>query len=171
MRANDLNPGLASRAIILIRLMVGGVFLVEGILKFLRPEELAAGRFEKIGLPSPHLLGPCVGGIEVICGAMVLVGLLTRWATIPLLGVISVAILSTKIPILLGTGFWGFKLAKLAHYGLLDMVHEARTDLSMLLGLVFLLLVGGGCWSLEAKLGAGGGQASSGAGSSADKRH
>ena len=76
-----------------------------------------------------------------------LVGLLTRLAAIPLLIDISVAILSTKIPILLGHGFWTFTLPKLARYGFLSMMHEARTDFSMWLGLIFLLIVGPGRWS------------------------
>jgi uncharacterized membrane protein YphA (DoxX/SURF4 family) len=64
----------------------------------------------------------------------------------------TVAILSTKIPILLGYGFWGFSLRKLDHYGFWAMAHESRTDVSMLLGAVFLLIVGAGPWSLDALL-------------------
>jgi len=139
---------------VLIRLMVGGVFFLEGVLKFLYPGELGAGRFAKIGIPMPDVLGPFVGGVETICGALLLVGLLTRLASIPLLIDISVAILSTKIPILLGRGFWMFTLMKLPRYGFLSLLHEARTDLSMWLGLIFLLIVGAGPWSIDARLGA-----------------
>ncbi len=142
-------PQLTARAVALIRLMVGGVFLVEGILKFLYPEELAAGRFAKIGIPAPEVLGPFVAGVETLCGAIVLLGLLTRLAAIPLLIDISVAIISTKMPVLLGHGFWHFAAPKTQHFGFLSMVHEARTDFSMWLGLVFLLIVGGGAWALE----------------------
>jgi len=91
--------------------------------------------------------------VETLCGALVLIGLFTRLAAIPLLINISVAILSTKIPILLGHGFWTFTLAKLPRYGFLSMMHEARTDFSMLCGLLFLLIVGAGAWSLDARLG------------------
>jgi putative oxidoreductase len=133
--------------------MVGGVFFVEGVLKFLHPGELGAGRFAKIGIPMPGALGPFVGGVETICGALLLMGLLTRLASVPLLINISVAILSTKIPILLGHGFWTFTVAKLPRYGFLSMLHEARTDLSMWLALVFLLIVGAGPWSIDAKIG------------------
>lgn len=143
------GPQVTARCVALIRLMVGGVFLVEGILKFLEPEALAAGRFSKIGIPAPELLGPFVAGVETVCGALVLLGVLTRLSAIPLLIDISVAILSTKIPVLLGHGFWGFALPKLSHYGFLSMVHEARTDFSMSLGLVFLIIVGGGSLSLD----------------------
>jgi uncharacterized membrane protein YphA (DoxX/SURF4 family) len=146
------GPETIARAVLLVRLMIGGVFLVEGLLKFLYPAELGAGRFAKIGLPAPEVLGPFVAGVETVCGALVLLGLFTRLAALPLLINISVAIISTKIPLLLGHGFWGFSLAKLARYGFLSMVHEARTDFSMWLGLVFLLLVGGGGWALDALL-------------------
>src|SRR5439155_12255142 len=95
---------------VLVRLLIGSVFVSEGIQKFLYPAELAAGRFTKIGIPAPETMGPFVGGCEIVCGALLIIGLLTRPATIVLLIDISVAILSTKIPILLGHGFWGFSL-------------------------------------------------------------
>ncbi|MGA2241375.1 MAG: DoxX family protein [Verrucomicrobiota bacterium] len=144
----------APDAAVLIRLMVGGVFFVEGILKFLYPAALGAGRFAKIGIPVPEVMGPFVGSVEIVCGALVLIGLLTRLAAIPLLINISVAILSTKIPILLGHGFWMFTLPDLPRYGFLSMMHEARTDFSMVLGLIFLICTGAGRWSVDARLAA-----------------
>jgi uncharacterized membrane protein YphA (DoxX/SURF4 family) len=117
--------------------MVGAVFLSEGLQKFLFPATIGAGRFAKIGLPNPEFLGPLVGSFEIVCGALILLGLLTRLAAIPLTVVILVAIVSTKIPILLQEGFW-------------KMAHEARTDWSMLLGALFLLVVGAGPISLDA---------------------
>jgi uncharacterized membrane protein YphA (DoxX/SURF4 family) len=142
----------APAATILVRIMTGSVFLSEGIQKFLYPEELAAGRFAKIGIPTPETMGPLVGACEVLCGALLIVGFLTRLAAIVLLVDISVAIVSTKIPVLLGHGFWGFSLMKLPRYGFWTMMHEARTDLSMWLGLLFLLIVGAGPWSFDATL-------------------
>jgi putative oxidoreductase len=142
----------APAAVILIRLIVGGVFLAEGIQKFLFPAEVGAGRFAKIGIPNPEMMGPFVGVVESVCGALILVGLLTRLATIPLIINMLVAILTTKIPILLGHGFWGFSLRNLPYYGFWGMVHESRTDFSMLLGSLFLLIVGAGTWSLDARL-------------------
>lgn len=139
----------SARTVVLIRLLVGWVFLVEGLLKFLLPEELGASRFAAIGIPAPRLMGPFVGALEIGCGVLVLVGLLTRLAAFLLTIDISVAIFTTKIPILLGHGYLGFGLPKLKHYGLLSMLHEARTDLSMLLGLIFLLLAGAGGLSLD----------------------
>ena len=130
----------APGAVLLIRLMVGSVFLSEGIQKFLFPNQLGVGRFLKIGLPSPEVLAPFVGGVEVVGGTLVLLGLLTRLAAVPLLGVMSVALVSTKWPILVASGFWA-------------LAHEARTDWSMTLGALFLLIVGGGRWSLDARLG------------------
>jgi uncharacterized membrane protein YphA (DoxX/SURF4 family) len=140
----------APAATVLVRLLVGAVFFEEGIQKFLFPDLLGAGRFARIGIPAPEMMGPFVGGVEIICGALIVLGLLTRLAAIPLLINISVAILSTKIPILLGHDFLGFHVAKLARYGFWSMASEARTDFSMLLGLLFLLVVGAGRFSADA---------------------
>jgi uncharacterized membrane protein YphA (DoxX/SURF4 family) len=127
----------APAAVILIRLMVGAVFVSEGTQKFLYPAEVGAGRFEKIGIPSPEVVAPVVGGFEIACGTLVLLGLATRLAVVPLLVIMLTAIVSTKIPILMDQGFW-------------KMAHESRTDWSMLLGSLLLLVVGGGQWSLDA---------------------
>jgi putative oxidoreductase len=136
--------------VILIRLLVGFVFFEEGIQKFLFPAVMGSGRFARIGIPAPDVTGPFVGGVEILCGALLVIGLLTRLATIPLLVDITVAILSTKVPILLGHGYGPFALPQLARYGFWSMASEARTDFSMLVGLVFLLIVGPGPWSLDA---------------------
>jgi putative oxidoreductase len=93
----------------------------------------------KIGIPWPQVMAPFVGVVEIVCGSLLLIGLVTRVATVPLLIDISVATYSTKIVTFAKNGFWG-------------TMHEARTDVSMLLGLVFLLLVGAGAWSLDAWL-------------------
>ena len=142
----------APSAVFLIRLMVGMVFVSEGIQKFLYPERLGAGRFAEIGIPFPGVMAPLVASVEFVCGACVLLGLLTRLAVIPLLIDMVVAIVSTKLPILLGHGFWGFRLPKLEQYGFWSMLHEARTDFSMFLALLFLLLVGAGGWSFDKRL-------------------
>jgi uncharacterized membrane protein YphA (DoxX/SURF4 family) len=143
----------APNATVLIRLMVGAVFFEEGIQKFLFANLMGAGRFARIGIPSPEVMGPFVGTLEIICGALILAGLLTRLAAIPLSINISVAIISTKIPILLGHDFLCFHVAKLARYGFWSMASEARTDFSMLMGLFFLLVVGAGHNSADACLG------------------
>jgi putative oxidoreductase len=141
----------APRSVILIRIVVGWVFLSEGIQKFIYPAENGAGRFARIGIPSADVMGPFVGVVEILCGALIVVGLLTRLAAIPLIIDMLVALLSTKVPILVGHGFWGFSLRTLPYYGFWGMFHEARTDLAMLFGSIFLLIVGGGLWSMDAR--------------------
>lgn len=126
------------RAVILIRILVGWVFISEGIQKFLFPAALGAGRFARLGLPLPQFLAPFVGFVEIFCGAFLILGLFTRWVAIPLLAIILTAIATTKIPQLFmpGQGIW-------------YMLHDARTDFSMLLGLIFLLIVGAGPLSID----------------------
>ena len=142
----------ASPAVILIRLLVGAIFLSEGIQKFLFAAEVGVGRFAKIGIPSPEMIAPFVGVVEAVCGLLLLLGLMTRLAAVPLIITMLVAILSTKIPILLGHGFWSFSLRNLPYYGFWGMAHEIRTDWSLLLGSIFLLIVGAGKWSADAYL-------------------
>jgi uncharacterized membrane protein YphA (DoxX/SURF4 family) len=77
-------------------MVVGTVFLSEGIQKFLFEELRGAGRFEKIGLPSPELLGPLVGGTEIICGILILLGFYTRLAVIPTIIIMLAAFFTTK---------------------------------------------------------------------------
>jgi uncharacterized membrane protein YphA (DoxX/SURF4 family) len=142
----------APPVVVLIRLIVGTIFLSEGIQKFLYSSEVGAGRFVKIGIPSPEIMAPFVGVVETVCGLLLRLGLLTRLAAIPLIITILVAILSTKIPVLLGHGFWGFSLRNVSYYGFWGMAHEIRTDWSLLLGSIFLLVVGAGRWSADAYL-------------------
>ncbi|TVR18748.1 MAG: DoxX family protein [Balneolaceae bacterium] len=137
------------KAIILIRLLVGFVFLFEGIQKFLYPALRGAGRFERIGIPFPEFSATLVGGFEIIFGLMVLAGLLTRFSVIPLIVIMLTAIFTTKIPILIGSEMLGFSLRELDYYGFLSMMHESRNDLAMLLGSIFLLIKGGGAWSVD----------------------
>ena len=152
MNVRWLLSSNAPAATLLIRILVGAVFLSEGVQKFLFPTELGVGRFVRIGIPAPEVMGPFVGGVEIAAGALVLLGLLTRPAALVLLINISVAIISTKIPILLGHGFWLFTLPKLPRYGFWSMAHEARTDFCMWLGCLFLILVGAGTLSFDSLL-------------------
>ncbi len=138
---------------ILIRLLVGlVVFFPEGMQKLAFPDILGAGRFANIGIPYPNLMGPLVGVVETICGALIILGLFTRLASIPLIVIMIVAIVSTKVPIFLGQDFWIFHLPKLPRYGFWSTMHEARDDFGMLLGSLYLLIEGGGAWSLDALL-------------------
>ena len=130
------------KATLLIRVLVGWVFLSEGIQKFLFPESLGVGRFAKIGILDPSFSAPFVGVVEILFGTLIIVGFLTRLSAVPLLIDIAVAIATTKIPMLLGKGFWA-------------AAHEARTDLSMLFGLLFLLIEGAGALSMDHRLSRG----------------
>ena len=142
MRFRTLLTTPPDPTVLLIRLAVGVVFVSEGVQKFLFPAELGAGRFAKIGLPAPEFLGPFVGTFEVGCGLLVLLGLLTRLASGPLLVIMLVSIASTKVELLASKGFWA-------------MLHESRTDWAMLLGSLFLLIKGGGKWSVDERLTSG----------------
>lgn len=119
--------------------MVGVVFLSEGIQKLLFADTLGSGRFARIGLPNPEFLGPFVGVFEIACGILLLLGLLTRLAAVPLTTIMLVAIATTKAGVLSTGGFW-------------EMMHGSRTDWSMLLGSIFLLIKGGGKWSADQAL-------------------
>ncbi len=130
----------APTATVLIRLLVGGVFLSEGIQKFLFPETLGVGRFLKIGIPVPTVTAPFVSVVEIVGGALLVAGLFTRLAAVPLIVDMLVAIASTKIPFFLKNGFWA-------------AAHEARVDYAMLLGSLFLLIVGSRPLSLDARVG------------------
>ncbi|MFF0458384.1 DoxX family protein [Nocardia africana] len=132
-------------AVICIRVAVGLVFLSEGIQKFVYPHALGPGRFDKIGIPAPTFFADLDGVVEIACGALILLGLLTRPATVPLLIDIGLAIVLTKLRELRPGGFGGV-------HGFWGMAHDARTDFAMLLGLIFLLWVGPGRWSLDAVL-------------------
>ncbi|MBX3425998.1 MAG: DoxX family protein [Pirellulales bacterium] len=132
-RRGTINP---ATAVVLIRLMVGAVFVSEGTQKFLFPAEVGSGRFAKIGIPFPEIVAPLVGGVEIGCGLLVLLGAWTRLAAIPLIVIMLTALATTKLPILQEQGFW-------------KAAHESRTDWSMLLGSIFLLLVGGGTRSVD----------------------
>lgn len=136
---------------ILIRVVVGLIFLTEGILKFVYPGELGAGRFVHIGLPFPHILAPFVGAVEIAGGVALLLSLYAGDAALLLLIVILTAIATTKVPILVGHRLGVFAPPKLDHYGLLSFIHEARTDLAMLFGLVAILLDNGMKFSLRGK--------------------
>jgi len=130
----------AHPATFFVRLAVGWVFLSEGIQKFLFSAELGAGRFAKIGIPAPEFFGPFVGLVEIVGGTLLVLGLLTRFAALPLVVDMVVAIATTKVPILTDKGLWAAS-------------HEARTDLLCLFASLYLLIAGAGSWSLDARLG------------------
>jgi putative oxidoreductase len=136
------NPRLQLKdgSAIFIRLAVGLIFLTQGILKYIDPH-MGVLRFTRIGFPFPDFTAHFVGSFEIVCGLLVLVGLLTRLACVPLLIVILTAIATTKIPELWrpDQGFW-------------FMVSDARTDFALTMSLIFLISFGAGLWSLDARL-------------------
>jgi putative oxidoreductase len=134
---------VGQRANLVVRLLVGLVFLPEGIKKFLFPEQWGAGRFARIGIPAPEQMAHFVGVVEIVFGALLIVGLLTRLSSIPLLVDMCVAIATTKIPLL-----W-HATAVSSKVGFWSMQAESRTDFAMLMGLLFLLQAGAGPLSLD----------------------
>lgn len=142
-----LTTTRAPAAVLLIRLYVGVVFACEGMLKFLRPDALGTGRFDKAGIPVPGFFAPFDGIAETACGVMILVGLFTRLAVLPMVIDMLGALLITKVPIL-----WGHAALFRAEHGWWDFIHESRVDLAQLLGSLFLLIVGAGALSLDSHL-------------------
>ncbi|HEX2969443.1 MAG TPA: DoxX family protein, partial [Bacteroidales bacterium] len=124
---------------LIVRIIVGLIFLSEGIQKFLFPDLLGPGRFEKIGFADPAFWAYFVGTFEIICGSFILIGFLVRVAAIPLLIIMITAFVTTKWPILIDKGFWA-------------MAHEYRTDFAMTLLLIWIVRYGAGRWSGDALL-------------------
>jgi putative oxidoreductase len=129
----------ASMSMIIPRLVVGLIFLSEGLQKYITPFEAGAGRFAKIGFSHPEFWAYFTGSFEIICGLLILVGFITRIATIPLLIIMVVAFISTKLPLLMSKGFWPF-------------AHEYRTDFAVTLLLILLLKYGAGKTSIDSKV-------------------
>lgn len=124
---------------LLVRLPVGLIFLTQGILKFIDPN-MGVLRFTRIGFPHPDFTANFVGSFEIVCGGLVLLGLWTRIASVPLLIIITTAIVTTKIP----------ELSRPAQ-GLWYMISDVRTDFAIICALIFLIVEGGGAWSLDAR--------------------
>ena len=121
---------------LLCRLAVGLIFLSEGLQKYLFPETLGTGRFEKIGFSNPAFCAYFTGTFEIVCGILIVIGLLTRLAGIPLLIIMIVSFITTKYPELIEKGFW-------------FVAHDYRTDFAMTLLLIYLIIYGGGKKSID----------------------
>ena len=145
------NPPLtAPRFTLVMRLMVGGVFLSEGLLKFVYPNQ-GVGRFTKLGIPMPELTANFIGGLEIVGGLLLIAGLFTRIIAIPFIVEMVVAILTTKIALYLGTSPLPLPPA-VPKVGFWAVMHETRSDYAQILTSIFLLVVGPGSWSLDAVL-------------------
>lgn len=144
-----LNPPTTGpKSTLLLRMMAGGVFLWEGILKFVYVNQ-GVGRFTKIGIPFPHFSATFVACLEIVGGLLLLSGLLTRLISVPFIIEMMVAILSTKISLYLGTSPLPLPPAP-PRVGMWAVLHESRADWAQLLTVAFLLINGPGRWSLDA---------------------
>ncbi|HEY3173130.1 MAG TPA: DoxX family protein [Thermoanaerobaculia bacterium] len=143
-------PDSGPKATILVRLMAGGVFLWEGVLKFVYPNQ-GVGRFTKIGIPAPHVMATFVGGLEIVGGILLITGFLTRLIAVPFVIEMLVAMLTTKIALYLGTSPLPLPPAP-PRMGPWAVLHEIRSDYAQIMSVLFLLIAGPGAWSLDALL-------------------
>jgi putative oxidoreductase len=143
-------PTSGPRSILAIRLMVGGVFLWEGLLKFAYANQ-GVGRFTKLGMPAPEILAPAIAILEVGGGALLISGLGTRLISVPFIIEMIVAMLSTKVSLYFGTS----PLPKPPAPPIMGgwaVLHEIRSDYAQIMSCIFLLAAGPGPWSLDAWL-------------------
>lgn len=143
-------PTEGPKSTLLLRLMAGGVFLWEGILKFVYTNQ-GVGRFTKLGMPFPHFTADFVAYLEIVGGLLLLSGLMTRLITVPFLIEMIVAILSTKISLYLGASPLPLPPAP-PRVGIWAVFHEVRSEYAQLLTAAFLLINGPGKWSIDALL-------------------
>jgi uncharacterized membrane protein YphA (DoxX/SURF4 family) len=141
-------PAEGYRSILLLRLMAGGVFFWEGLLKFVYTNQ-GEGRFTKLGIPFPAFTANFIGGLEIVGGLLLMFGLLTRPMAILFVVEMVVAILSTKISIFLGTSPLPLPPAP-PRVGIWAVLHEIRADYAQIVTSTFLLINGPGQWSLDA---------------------
>ncbi len=141
-------PTLGPDSTLLLRVMAGGVFLWEGILKFVYVNQ-GIGRFVKLGMPFPHLTADFVATLEIVGGLLLIFGFLTRWIAIPFIVEMIVAILSTKVSLYLGTSPLPRPAAP-PQMGMWAVLHEVRSEYAQAMVVAFLLLNGPGRWSLDA---------------------
>lgn len=127
---------------IILRIGVGLIFLTEGLNKFIHPSERGSGRFMELGFPAPELVANAIGIVEIIAGSMLLMGFLTRFAAIFLLGVALNAIILTKIPVLIGAPIGPFTGVDADFFGITGFMYEARLDFLNFMATLYLVAAG-----------------------------
>lgn len=138
LKFNLINTG-DDRKTIFIRLIVGLIFISEGIQKYLFLEVLGPAFFQGVGFQHAFFWAYFTGAFEISCGILILFGLLTRLASIPLLIIMITAFITTKLPLLATKGFWTF-------------THEYRIDFALTVLLILLFVYGGGKWSFDSRV-------------------
>jgi len=150
MRWLSQPPVDGPESTVLLRVMAGGVFFWEGILKFVYLNQ-GVGRFTKLGMPFPIFTADFVGGLEIVGGILIMFGLLTRWIAIPFVIEMIVAMLSTKISLYLGTSPLPLPPAP-PKIGVWAVLHEVRSEYAQIMVVLYLLINGPGKWSLDSLL-------------------
>ncbi len=140
-------PVTGQSSILILRLMAGGVFFWEGILKFVYVNQ-GVGRFTKLGFPYPAETAHFVATFEIIGGLFLIFGLFTRVAAFYFIVQMIVAVLSTKIDLYLGTSPLPLPPAP-PKQGIWAVLHEIRSDYAQILTCLFLLIEGAGRRSLD----------------------
>jgi putative oxidoreductase len=133
-----LSTGNDSK-IIIVRLIVGLIFISEGIQKCVIVTAFGPAFFKDIGFSHPLFWTYFIGTFEISCGVLVLLGLLIRLASIPLFVIMVTAFITTKLPLLSFKGVWTF-------------LHEYSIDFSLTLLLILLFIYGSGKWSFDLKI-------------------
>lgn len=125
---------------ILIRLLVGGVFLTAGIQKLIYPGLMGAGRFGDLGFPVPGIIAAVIGAVEIIAGSAVLLGLATQLAAYLLLAISIGAIFAVDLPVLLNQPIWVFPVPDRPRYGVWAFFTSFRENFAMLIGTLYLII-------------------------------
>jgi len=144
-------PTSGPRATIALRAMAGAVFFWEGLLKFAYANQ-GVGRFTKLGMPMPEVLAPAIAVLEIGGGLLLVSGLGTRLISVPFIIEMIVAMLSTKIPLYLGTSPLPAPPSPPV-MGAWAVLHEIRSEYAQIMTCIYLLIAGPGPWSLDALLG------------------
>src|SRR3954453_7589248 len=140
-------PVTGPSTILFIRMMAGGGFVMEGILKFVYVNQ-GVGRFTKLGFPFPETTAHFIATGEIIGGLLLIFGLFTKITAFYFIIQMIVAVLSTKIRLYLGTSPLPSPPAP-PKMGIWAVLHEIRSDYAQILTCLFLVIAGAGRRSLD----------------------